>query len=63
MDVDELLKGCQAIVPAGFLILMIATWFPEYMLELIKFLSKAGVGTSVFLMTWEVVKRAKRRCD
>jgi len=61
VNMDELTKDCWAIIPAGFLILMMATWFPEYALELIKFLGKVGVGISVFLMTWEVGKRVKRK--
>lgn len=61
MDMDELLKGCRALIPAGFLILMMAHWFPEYIFELMKFLGKTGVGVSVFLMTWEVGRRVKKR--
>jgi hypothetical protein len=57
MDMDELLKDCRILIPAGFFIMMMANWFPEYVFEMLKFLGKTGVGISVFLVTWEVGKR------
>lgn len=61
MDMEQFLKDCKIIIPAGFMLLMMVNWFPEYIYELMRFLGKSSIGIAIFFITWEVGKHVKRK--
>lgn len=58
-DMENLIKDSKALLPAGFLVITMWYWFPEYLAELVGFMGKSFIGIGIFLWAWEVWKHGK----
>lgn len=59
-DIGQLVELSKALLPAGFVVLMMWQWFPDSLMEILNFSGKGMIGIGLFLTAWEVGKNARR---